>query len=153
MVYRSGCWRNYTSSIAHPFHIHINPFQIIQIDTPTGQNTYSTYAPKNNFIWQDVIAVPPAIFTGTQITPGRVDDPSNLSRLHRNVRTSLPHPGARRQRHDATRTHRAVRRLPGKCQDNPPESSLRGHKLRQQLCQSQLIETEEEKQMLEKFSA
>lgn len=65
---------NYTSRIAHPFHIHINPFQVIQIETPTAQNTYSTYAPKDNFIWQDVIAIPPAIINGdgTQITPGRV---------------------------------------------------------------------------------
>lgn len=65
---------NYTSVIPHPFHIHINPFQVIQIDTPTGPNTYSSYIPKHNFIWQDVIAIPPAIIdtTGTQITPGRV---------------------------------------------------------------------------------
>jgi FtsP/CotA-like multicopper oxidase with cupredoxin domain len=65
---------NYTSRIAHPFHIHINPFQVIQIETPTGQNAYSTYAPRHNFIWQDVIAVPPAIISadGTQITPGRI---------------------------------------------------------------------------------
>jgi FtsP/CotA-like multicopper oxidase with cupredoxin domain len=63
---------NYTTAIAHPFHIHINPFQIIQIDTPTGPNSYSQYTPKNNFIWQDVIAIPPAKIDGTQITPGRV---------------------------------------------------------------------------------
>jgi FtsP/CotA-like multicopper oxidase with cupredoxin domain len=66
---------NYTNVIAHPFHIHINPFQVIRIDTPTAQNTYSPpYAPKDNFVWQDVIAIPPAVISsdGTQITPGRV---------------------------------------------------------------------------------
>ncbi|HEV7646409.1 MAG TPA: multicopper oxidase domain-containing protein [Pyrinomonadaceae bacterium] len=65
---------NYTSVIAHPFHIHINPFQILQIQTPTAQGVYSTYTPANNYIWQDVIAIPPAIISkdGTQITPGRV---------------------------------------------------------------------------------
>jgi L-ascorbate oxidase len=66
---------NYTSKIAHPFHIHINPFQVIRIETPTALNKYAEpYAPKDNFIWQDVIAIPPAIISsdGTQITPGRV---------------------------------------------------------------------------------
>jgi FtsP/CotA-like multicopper oxidase with cupredoxin domain len=65
---------NYTSVIAHPFHIHINPFQVIRIDTPTALNTYSPYTPTANFVWQDVIAIPPAIISedGTQITPGRV---------------------------------------------------------------------------------
>ena len=24
--------------VAHPFHIHINPFQVIEIDTPTVPN-------------------------------------------------------------------------------------------------------------------
>lgn len=75
---------NYTS-VAHPFHIHINPFQIIRIDTPTGRNQYSQYVPPSNFVWQDVVAIPPAVITAitlpntqppvqqvTNITPGRV---------------------------------------------------------------------------------
>ena len=64
---------NYTT-VAHPFHIHINPFQVLEIFTPTAQNTYSTYAPANNFVWQDVIALPLAVIStdGKQITPGRV---------------------------------------------------------------------------------
>jgi FtsP/CotA-like multicopper oxidase with cupredoxin domain len=61
---------NYTSEIAHPFHIHINPFQLIQIYSPT-QNL--TYTPARDFIWQDVIAIPPAkIDPDGTITPGRV---------------------------------------------------------------------------------
>lgn len=63
---------NHTSAIAHPFHIHINPFQVIRIETPTGPGTYSSYTPPDNFIWQDVIAVPAARITGTQVTPGRI---------------------------------------------------------------------------------
>jgi FtsP/CotA-like multicopper oxidase with cupredoxin domain len=65
---------NYTSAIAHPFHIHINPFQVVRIDTPTAQNKYSSYTPTDNYLWQDVIAVPPAIISkdGLQITPGRI---------------------------------------------------------------------------------
>jgi FtsP/CotA-like multicopper oxidase with cupredoxin domain len=71
---------NWTNVIAHPFHIHINPFQVIQIDTPTANTdptkypTYTTYAPKDNYVWQDVIAIPPAVISkdGTTIAPGRV---------------------------------------------------------------------------------
>lgn len=65
---------NYTSSALHPFHIHTNPFQIIRIDTPIGQGKYATFIPTDNFIWQDVIAIPTAIISsdGLQITPGKV---------------------------------------------------------------------------------
>jgi FtsP/CotA-like multicopper oxidase with cupredoxin domain len=71
---------NYTTVVAHPFHIHINPFQVIQIDTPaknadpTKYPTYTSYAPKDNFIWQDVIAIPPAVIgpDGKTVAPGRV---------------------------------------------------------------------------------
>jgi FtsP/CotA-like multicopper oxidase with cupredoxin domain len=65
---------NYTTAVAHPFHIHINPFQVIRIDTPTALNTYSSYAPTNNYIWQDVIAIPPAVISadGKTVSPGRV---------------------------------------------------------------------------------
>jgi FtsP/CotA-like multicopper oxidase with cupredoxin domain len=73
---------NYTKPAAHPFHIHINPFQVIQIDTPvqpdkTKPPGYSSYAPTDNFVWQDVVAIPPAIITvvpgqPAQIMPGRV---------------------------------------------------------------------------------
>jgi FtsP/CotA-like multicopper oxidase with cupredoxin domain len=65
---------NYTPVVAHPFHIHINPFQVIRIDTPTALNTYQSYAPPNNYIWQDVIAIPPAVMSadGKTVSPGRV---------------------------------------------------------------------------------
>jgi len=67
---------NYTKNVAHPFHIHVNPFQIVEIDTPTGSNTYSKYVPTSDYIWQDVIAIPTANVStvdGQQVTtPGRV---------------------------------------------------------------------------------
>jgi FtsP/CotA-like multicopper oxidase with cupredoxin domain len=65
---------NYTSVIAHPFHIHINPFQVLRIETPTDLTNSSIYAPTNNFVWQDVIAIPAAQISpdGTKINPGRV---------------------------------------------------------------------------------
>ena len=55
----------------HPFHIHINPFQVVEIDIPSlvqsprtsgpdNPVTYSHYLPKDNFVWQDVIAIPSA---------------------------------------------------------------------------------------------
>jgi FtsP/CotA-like multicopper oxidase with cupredoxin domain len=60
------------TTVAHPFHIHINPFQVLRIDTPTGVNQWSTYTPTDNWIWQDVIALPVANVTSGTITPGRV---------------------------------------------------------------------------------
>jgi FtsP/CotA-like multicopper oxidase with cupredoxin domain len=77
---------NYTG-LAHPFHIHINPFQVISVDTPTARDQYSQYRPVSDFIWQDVIAIPPAkiitipvtdpvskkvINQITNVTPGRI---------------------------------------------------------------------------------
>ena len=67
---------NYTTSAAHPFHIHVNPFQVLEIDTPTGLHTYSKYTPGSDYIWQDVIAIPIANVSevnGEQVvTPGRI---------------------------------------------------------------------------------
>jgi FtsP/CotA-like multicopper oxidase with cupredoxin domain len=68
---------NYTS-LAHPFHIHINPFQVIRIDTPTDRDTYNVYSPPTDFVWQDVVAIPGAKIIKndkgqiTNVTPGRV---------------------------------------------------------------------------------
>jgi len=60
---------NTTAQIAHPFHIHVNPFQVIEIYDPT---TGTRYAPRGNYLWQDVIAIPPAKFdnNGTMVEPG-----------------------------------------------------------------------------------
>jgi FtsP/CotA-like multicopper oxidase with cupredoxin domain len=74
---------NYTN-VAHPFHIHINPFQVMEIDTPLlKDNTkpasddnvkYFKYQPTDNLLWQDVIALPLAVISpdGKQIWPGKV---------------------------------------------------------------------------------
>jgi FtsP/CotA-like multicopper oxidase with cupredoxin domain len=63
---------NYTS-ITHPFHIHINPFQVIKIEAPTDK-TNPLYMPKDYPVWQDVIAIPAAKISsdGKTINPGRV---------------------------------------------------------------------------------
>ncbi len=61
---------NYTTQIAHPFHIHINPFQIIEMFSPVLDKTYR---PGDNYVWEDVIAIPPAkIDDNGKIIPGRV---------------------------------------------------------------------------------
>jgi FtsP/CotA-like multicopper oxidase with cupredoxin domain len=57
--------RNMTSVVAHPFHIHVNPFQVIEIFDPVSKQLYK---PEKNFVWQDTIAVPAS--DGT--TPGYV---------------------------------------------------------------------------------
>jgi FtsP/CotA-like multicopper oxidase with cupredoxin domain len=66
------------TTIAHPFHIHINPFQVLKIETPvlsaTGVVTYTTTTPANNFVWQDVVAIPPGVTlpSGQFLAAGRV---------------------------------------------------------------------------------
>jgi FtsP/CotA-like multicopper oxidase with cupredoxin domain len=69
------------STVNHTFHIHVNPFQVIQIHDP-NQNPPDTYAPTKDFIWQDTIALPSALVangkmvldpnTGLAQTPGYV---------------------------------------------------------------------------------
>ncbi|MBI4904008.1 MAG: multicopper oxidase domain-containing protein [Acidobacteria bacterium] len=64
---------NDNNGAAHPFHIHINPFQVLQIDDPNGATTRVFKHP----VWQDVIAIPVggwvrirhkfADFTGTYV--------------------------------------------------------------------------------------
>ncbi len=115
---------NYTSVIAHPFHIHINPFQVIRIETPIAVNQYAPpYEPKDNFLWQDVIAVPAAKISadGTQITPGRITirqtylDFTGTYVLHCHI---LAHED--RGMMQLVRVV-PVANYPKGCQDNPPE--------------------------------
>jgi FtsP/CotA-like multicopper oxidase with cupredoxin domain len=53
---------NSTSTIAHPFHIHVNPFQVVERFDPS---TNTLYKPEKNFVWQDVIAIPPSVLDST----------------------------------------------------------------------------------------
>ncbi len=53
-------WTLYNStSIPHPFHIHINPFQVVEIFNPNV--TTQPVVPTANPVWADVIAIPPAL--------------------------------------------------------------------------------------------
>ncbi|HEV3050668.1 MAG TPA: multicopper oxidase domain-containing protein [Longimicrobium sp.] len=49
---------NTTAAIPHPFHIHVNPFQVVEIYDPASKTRYK---PTENFLWQDVIAIPPSV--------------------------------------------------------------------------------------------
>ncbi len=67
------------TTVTHPFHIHINPFQITKIEapspSPTDPNafTYSTYAPTDNFVWNDVVGIPAGVVLANgQFAPGKV---------------------------------------------------------------------------------
>ena len=74
------------TTVAHPFHIHINPFQVVEIDIPVAKDptkppdpnnnpvTYNKYTPQDNFVWQDVIAIPPAQISadGKQVWSGTI---------------------------------------------------------------------------------
>jgi len=78
---------NSTSKIAHPFHIHINPFQVVEIFDPV---TDTIYKPEKNFVWQDVISIPPAKVDangGVVLNPdtGRAAVPGYVKIRHRFV--------------------------------------------------------------------
>ena len=66
------------TTLAHPYHIHINPFQVVKIETPVKSQdgnsvTYTTTAPTGNLIWQDVVAIPAAVqLTNGLLAQGRV---------------------------------------------------------------------------------
>lgn len=65
---------NWTST-PHPFHIHINPFQVIKIEAPDDDGKLRTvYDPKRDFTWHDVISLPPGWISkdGKTIQPSKV---------------------------------------------------------------------------------
>jgi len=55
---------NATTDIAHPFHIHINPFQIFEIFDPSKDPTKAISIPAP-FVWWDTFAIPPGIVVTT----------------------------------------------------------------------------------------
>ncbi|HEY6343891.1 MAG TPA: multicopper oxidase domain-containing protein [Bryobacteraceae bacterium] len=60
---------NYWDSSIHPFHIHVNPFQVLEIFDPRASTQVTLQAPYN---WRDTISIPASVTNGTTITPGRV---------------------------------------------------------------------------------
>jgi FtsP/CotA-like multicopper oxidase with cupredoxin domain len=66
------------TTVTHPFHIHINPFQITKVEAPQisadgNSFTYQTYAPADNFVWNDVVGIPAGVVLANgQFAPGKV---------------------------------------------------------------------------------
>ena len=66
------------TTVTHPFHIHINPFQVTKIEVPVASAdgtsfTYTTYAPKDNFYWSDTQNIPAGVsLANGQFAAGRV---------------------------------------------------------------------------------
>jgi FtsP/CotA-like multicopper oxidase with cupredoxin domain len=61
----------------HPFHIHINPFQVIRIESPVKDKHATIYSAENpatdHPIWQDVINIPSGVInTDGTLVPGKV---------------------------------------------------------------------------------
>jgi FtsP/CotA-like multicopper oxidase with cupredoxin domain len=59
---------NATTGIAHPFHIHVNPFQIVEVYDPTG--FYNGGTPMHavfdsGFVWWDTFGIPPGKYDAT----------------------------------------------------------------------------------------
>lgn len=75
-------WRveNRGTATNHPFHIHINPFQVLHVTVPTGprDKNFALYEQLNTAarngapIWLDVVPLPLADTTGGVVTPGIV---------------------------------------------------------------------------------
>jgi FtsP/CotA-like multicopper oxidase with cupredoxin domain len=61
---------NNSSNAAHPFHIHVNPFQIVEVFDPTTMSTPLKLP--QPWIWWDTIALPLAKKSGSTITPGYI---------------------------------------------------------------------------------
>ncbi|MER9107502.1 multicopper oxidase domain-containing protein [Mesorhizobium sp. M0848] len=49
---------NTTNTAAHPFHIHVNPFQVIEVFDPGMPEEHRLYIPPTPRPWQDTVAIP-----------------------------------------------------------------------------------------------
>jgi FtsP/CotA-like multicopper oxidase with cupredoxin domain len=61
---------NATMAIAHPFHIHVNPFQIVEVYDPATMTAPLKLSPP--YVWWDTFAIPAGVAdsTGKNVTPG-----------------------------------------------------------------------------------
>jgi FtsP/CotA-like multicopper oxidase with cupredoxin domain len=51
---------NYWASSIHPFHIHVNPFQVLEIFDPNNPGPTQHIIMEKPYIWRDTIAIPAA---------------------------------------------------------------------------------------------
>src|SRR6185295_5055399 len=59
---------NDTTGIAHPFHIHVNPFQVVEVFDPNTMTTPLKLSPP--FVWWDTFAIPKGKLVNGKIVPG-----------------------------------------------------------------------------------
>jgi FtsP/CotA-like multicopper oxidase with cupredoxin domain len=60
---------NYWDSSIHTYHIHVNPFQVLEVFDPRAETQVELKPPYN---WADTVAIPASKTVGTEVTPGRV---------------------------------------------------------------------------------
>ncbi|GBF80616.1 multicopper oxidase family protein [Aphanothece sacrum] len=68
-----------TSGVTHPFHIHVNPFQVVAIGTKSGGTITWKKVPEADLIWQDTVGIDPNIPLKIQ---HRFDDYNGTYVLH-----------------------------------------------------------------------
>ena len=59
---------NSTIGIAHPFHIHVNPFQVVEIFDPAKMTQPQKLSPP--FVWWDTFAIPAGVSRNGNLIPG-----------------------------------------------------------------------------------
>ena len=59
---------NATVGIAHPFHIHVNPFQIVELFDPATMTEPLKLSPP--FVWWDTFAIPAGVSKNGKMVPG-----------------------------------------------------------------------------------
>ena len=69
-----------TTSVAHPFHIHVNPFQVVEVFDPNTPS--NSYVRETNGVWHDNVLIPAAkVDTNKQLiigTEGRAKTPGYI---------------------------------------------------------------------------
>jgi FtsP/CotA-like multicopper oxidase with cupredoxin domain len=71
---------NYSTKVNHPFHIHINPFQVVSVSAPASGDGFAGYyqtlnaasgGPASSPVWLDVLPLPLASTdAGGRVVPG-----------------------------------------------------------------------------------
>jgi FtsP/CotA-like multicopper oxidase with cupredoxin domain len=57
-----------TGKVAHPFHIHVNPFQVIEVYTPANSTPLQTFS--HNYVWYDTYPIPAPVLS-TKLPSGQ----------------------------------------------------------------------------------
>jgi FtsP/CotA-like multicopper oxidase with cupredoxin domain len=102
-------WTLQSGFVSHPFHIHVNPFQVVSITDPSGKDVSTPGAVDNTGgldpqypglkgVWKDTLWIKDLIsdpndFPGKLATSMYHDQGAHtLSALYRRIRAALSHP-------------------------------------------------------------